>query len=65
MSGDGHSEAFERYRQGIRYFEKNLPTKIYLLNEASLEVCHGQSMTAEELEELARLAFPGWEGGDG
>lgn len=66
MSGaSGHGEDYRHYRKGISYFKKNLANRIYVLGEAARSMLHGD-ITAEELEELAKLAFPGWEGdGDG
>ena len=53
---------FERYKKGMAYNRKNLKARIYLLYRATLDAAHHEDFTEEELEKLAKLAFPGWEG---
>lgn len=65
MNGEvSHSPDFERYKRGLTYYTKNLKNRIYLLYRATLDLAHNDDFTAEELEELAKLAFPGWKGND-
>ncbi len=66
MSGEKHSQDFERYKKGLTYYAKDLKNRIYLLYRAALDAAHHDDFTPAELEGLAKIAFPEREGsGDG